>query len=232
MSVHEIESKESSSDCDSKNKMYRRVTAAAADPKLSSLLPLVALVDTENYMLRGIGRPVSATPPSATNSNSTTTTTTTANIISSTINFDNNFLQQLDGDMDIVDSNTTVTSATTPSNAVHNNTNSNNINNINNTTTGSSTATTNTNRIHDTDVCWTRNTTDISTGGFCARILSFHSLLCSCELSCCCNCGPLCSTDCHACFHNFCLRFFPNYTCQRDNDALPPAILDYDKVCT
>lgn len=216
MSVHEIESKESSSDCDSKNKMYRRVTAAAADPKLSSLLPLVALVDTENYMLRGIGRPVSATTTTttATTTPPTTATTTTANIISSTINFDNNCVQ-FDGDMDI---NDTTTSSST-SNLPHTNSN-----NINNTTTN--------NKIVDTDVCWTRNTTtDISSGGFCARILSFHSLLCSCELSCCCNCGPLCSSDCHACFHNFCLRFFPSYTCQKDNDALPPATLDYDKVC-
>ncbi|CAH1153755.1 unnamed protein product [Phaedon cochleariae] len=35
--------------------------------------------------------------------------------------------------------------------------------------------------------------------------------------------------DCHACFHNYCLRFFPDYLCQKDNDVLPPVTLDYDK---
>ncbi|XP_057661841.1 phosphatidylinositol 3-kinase regulatory subunit alpha isoform X1 [Diorhabda carinulata] len=35
--------------------------------------------------------------------------------------------------------------------------------------------------------------------------------------------------DCHACFHNFCLKFNLQYMCQKDNDALPPVTLDYDK---
>lgn len=64
----------------------------------------------------------------------------------------------------------------------------------------------------------------------CARIVSFHSKLCKCVITCCCNCGPLCSVDCHACFHNYCLDFFADYPCQKDTDALPPVTLDYDKV--
>ncbi|XP_060515807.1 phosphatidylinositol 3-kinase regulatory subunit alpha isoform X2 [Cylas formicarius] len=35
--------------------------------------------------------------------------------------------------------------------------------------------------------------------------------------------------DCHACFHNYCVRFFSNHVCQKDNEALPPVTLDYDK---
>ncbi|XP_019865910.2 phosphatidylinositol 3-kinase regulatory subunit alpha isoform X2 [Aethina tumida] len=35
--------------------------------------------------------------------------------------------------------------------------------------------------------------------------------------------------DCHACFHNFCARYFSKYPCQKNKDALPPATLDYDK---
>jgi hypothetical protein len=38
----------------------------------------------------------------------------------------------------------------------------------------------------------------------CARPLSFHSLMCSCNLTCCCMCASLCSPDCHACFHSIC----------------------------
>jgi len=33
----------------------------------------------------------------------------------------------------------------------------------------------------------------------CARPLSFHNLMCSCNLTCCCMCASLCSPDCHAC---------------------------------
>ncbi|CAG9855406.1 unnamed protein product [Phyllotreta striolata] len=35
--------------------------------------------------------------------------------------------------------------------------------------------------------------------------------------------------DCHACFHNYCVSFYPEYLCQKDADALPPVTLDYDK---
>ncbi|CAH1121068.1 unnamed protein product [Ceutorhynchus assimilis] len=63
----------------------------------------------------------------------------------------------------------------------------------------------------------------------CARVISFHQILCSCDPSCCCKCGTSCSTDCHSCFHNYCSRFFSSYHCQRDNETLPPATLDYDK---
>ncbi|XP_045482922.1 phosphatidylinositol 3-kinase regulatory subunit alpha-like [Harmonia axyridis] len=38
----------------------------------------------------------------------------------------------------------------------------------------------------------------------CGRLLSFHTLLCNCDVSCCCMCGSVCPSDCHACFHNFC----------------------------
>ncbi|XP_072402257.1 phosphatidylinositol 3-kinase regulatory subunit alpha-like isoform X1 [Diabrotica undecimpunctata] len=38
--------------------------------------------------------------------------------------------------------------------------------------------------------------------------------------------------DCHACFHNFCLKFCNQHLCQKDTDALPPVTLDYDKQIT
>lgn len=72
------------------------------------------------------------------------------------------------------------------------------------------------------------NTTGTSTS--CARTLSFHELLCTCHMSCCCMCGSLCSPDCHACFHSLCVRFAANYVCQRKSDVLPPATLNHDKV--
>lgn len=64
----------------------------------------------------------------------------------------------------------------------------------------------------------------------CARTLSFHALLCTCYMSCCCMCGSLCSPDCHACFHSLCVRFAANYVCQRNNEILPPATLNHEKV--
>lgn len=63
----------------------------------------------------------------------------------------------------------------------------------------------------------------------CARTLSFHALLCTCYMSCCCMCGSLCSPDCHACFHSLCVRFAANYVCQRNNEILPPATLNHEK---
>ena len=65
---------------------------------------------------------------------------------------------------------------------------------------------------------------------YCARIFSFHSLLCTCRISCCCMCGSLCPPDCHACFHKVCLPLASNYICQRNPDVLPPATLDNNKV--
>uniref|UniRef100_A0A6P7GN99 Protein kinase C delta type-like n=1 Tax=Diabrotica virgifera virgifera TaxID=50390 RepID=A0A6P7GN99_DIAVI len=35
--------------------------------------------------------------------------------------------------------------------------------------------------------------------------------------------------DCHACFHNFCLKFCKQHVCQKNTEALPPVTLDYDK---
>ncbi|XP_047101882.1 phosphatidylinositol 3-kinase regulatory subunit alpha [Schistocerca piceifrons] len=55
-----------------------------------------------------------------------------------------------------------------------------------------------------------------------ARTTSLHTLVCSCHLSCCCMCVSLSATDCHACFHNVCLRFASNHVCQRNNEILPP----------
>lgn len=64
----------------------------------------------------------------------------------------------------------------------------------------------------------------------CARTMSFHALFCSCHMSCCCMCGSLCSPDCHACFHSLCVRFAANYVCQRNSDVLQPVTLNHDKV--
>lgn len=82
----------------------------------------------------------------------------------------------------------------------------------------------------DTDVFWDWGTNNNDSVDICARVYSYHHLLCSCNMTCCCNCFNLCSPDCHACLHNCCLRFSADYPCQKDNDSLPPVTLDYDKV--
>lgn len=64
----------------------------------------------------------------------------------------------------------------------------------------------------------------------CARTLSYHTLLCSCHLSCCCMCDSLCPPDCHACLHAVCVRFANNHVCQRNTELLPPVTLAKDKV--
>ncbi|KRT86539.1 hypothetical protein AMK59_2291, partial [Oryctes borbonicus] len=72
----------------------------------------------------------------------------------------------------------------------------------------------------------------LSTAGSCARILSFHSMICTCCVSCCCMCGSLCSPDCYACFHTLCTRFAANYSCQNDTNSTnvtPPVTLDSEK---
>lgn len=67
-------------------------------------------------------------------------------------------------------------------------------------------------------------------GGFCARIVSFHRFLCSCELSCCCMCGSFCSSDCYACYHDMCARFAAKHVCLKNDDTPPPVTFDHDKV--
>lgn len=64
----------------------------------------------------------------------------------------------------------------------------------------------------------------------CARAVSFHTLLCSCRMSCCCMCGILCSPDCHTCFHKLCIGFAANYACKKNSDKLPPVTLHHEKV--
>lgn len=78
-------------------------------------------------------------------------------------------------------------------------------------------------------------TTDevLSTADSCARILSYHSMICTCCVSCCCMCGSLCSPDCYACFHKLCTRFAADYSCQNDSSStnvIPPVTLDSEKV--
>ncbi|RZC32023.1 hypothetical protein BDFB_000061 [Asbolus verrucosus] len=68
--------------------------------------------------------------------------------------------------------------------------------------------------------------------GFCARIVSFHPLMCSCEMSCCCMCGSFCSSDCFACFHEMCARFAAKHVCLKNEEAPPTTTLDHDKVST
>ncbi|KAJ8980585.1 hypothetical protein NQ317_018712 [Molorchus minor] len=180
MNVNDIETLESADSEQAKIKMYRRLTTAA-DSKFASLLPFVN-IDAENYMLRGIGRPVLPSSEAGATSNG-------------------NMEHQVSG-------SGSGTALTTSASACK--------------------------KKCETDIFWGWGT-DVAGGDgvdCCARILSFHSILCSCEMSCCCKCVTLCSIDCHACFHNYCLRFFPKYLCQKDNDVLPPATLDYDKPIT
>ncbi|KAL3289657.1 hypothetical protein HHI36_023065 [Cryptolaemus montrouzieri] len=62
----------------------------------------------------------------------------------------------------------------------------------------------------------------------CGRLLSFHSLLCNCDLNCCCMCGSICPLDCHACFHNLCTRKSSNL-CQNDPDVYKLLTFNFDK---
>lgn len=61
----------------------------------------------------------------------------------------------------------------------------------------------------------------------CARPLSFHNLMCSCNITCCCMCATLCSPDCHACFHS--LR--DKHTFQK-SDVVPQLAGNKKKVST
>lgn len=73
----------------------------------------------------------------------------------------------------------------------------------------------------------------LSAASSCARILSFHSMLCTCCVSCCCMCGSFCSLDCYACFHRLCTEFAANYACQNDSSTTNhsgPATYDIEKV--
>ncbi|XP_044764961.1 phosphatidylinositol 3-kinase regulatory subunit alpha-like [Coccinella septempunctata] len=61
----------------------------------------------------------------------------------------------------------------------------------------------------------------------CGRVLSFHSLLCNCDVTCCCMCGSLCPLDCHACFHNFCTK--SSNLCQKNPDVHLSRTFNFDK---
>lgn len=54
----------------------------------------------------------------------------------------------------------------------------------------------------------------------CARTLSFHSLFCSCHISCCCSCDSLCPPDCHDCIRAICVKFSGTYTTYPLQDVL------------
>ncbi|XP_065214145.1 phosphatidylinositol 3-kinase regulatory subunit alpha isoform X2 [Planococcus citri] len=63
----------------------------------------------------------------------------------------------------------------------------------------------------------------------CARTVSFHALLCSCKLTCCCMCDFLCPSDCHACLHGVCAQFVRNYQCVKSNILAPINNFNIDK---
>lgn len=63
----------------------------------------------------------------------------------------------------------------------------------------------------------------------CARTLSFHSLFCSCHISCCCSCDSLCPPDCDDCIRAICVKFTASYHCHSHSEILPPSTLR-DKV--
>lgn len=204
MSVHETDSQESS-DCESLNtkKMYERVVHATESKVLN--MPIV-FHDSENYMLRGVNRPVQARcTAEVTYTSSDDRTSYTVESCVSSVEECSLPVDACAGGGTVPDNrdNCPPPDAVEPATAAA-------------AKTGCS--------------LFLMDDTDNVGNDRCARILSFHSLLCSCEKSCCCNCGTFCSTDCHACFHNFCARYFSKYPCQKNKDALPPATLDYDKV--
>lgn len=71
---------------------------------------------------------------------------------------------------------------------------------------------------------------DVSTTT-CARVMSLHTLFCTCNISCCCMCGSLCSPDCHACYHKLCARITTT-ACHKNGEPLPKFAVDNDKVST
>lgn len=64
----------------------------------------------------------------------------------------------------------------------------------------------------------------------CARTASFHALLCSCRLTCCCMCDFLCPAECYDCLHGICSRIIARYPCTRSHILRPVNIAAADKV--
>lgn len=64
----------------------------------------------------------------------------------------------------------------------------------------------------------------------CARTLSFHSFLCTCQLSCCCMCDSLFPPDCDACLMGVCIHLTTTHLCQRTIDIFPTVFSLKDKV--
>lgn len=64
----------------------------------------------------------------------------------------------------------------------------------------------------------------------CARTVSFHALLCSCKLTCCCMCDFLCPSDCHACLRGVCAQFVHDYPCVKSTILAPIKTFPIDKV--
>lgn len=91
--------------------------------------------------------------------------------------------------------------------------------------------------LRETMRCFATTTTSSTEAGIepdvsstsCARVMSFHTLFCTCNMSCCCMCGSLCSTDCRACFHKVCASFTTT-VCQKNGEPLPKLTVDNEKV--
>lgn len=87
--------------------------------------------------------------------------------------------------------------------------------------------------------------------GECARLVSFHRNMCWCGALmkgvkivdegveeayngplCCCMCGSLCPTECHACFHVVCAEYSGQHLCQWGSKGrgLPGQVFDREKV--
>lgn len=69
----------------------------------------------------------------------------------------------------------------------------------------------------------------------CARTISYHKLLCSCQLSCCCMCGNFCFTDCQSCYQILCSHYSVLNGCQKTVEISNSTIHDgnkNEKVCS
>lgn len=96
-----------------------------------------------------------------------------------------------------------------------------------NTTTSNTTLNTKRSLLPDASLS---NQNDVLNSG-CARTLSFHTLLCTCYISCCCMCTSFCSADCHSCFHSLCVRYAASHACLRTtDDSQQGPTQDCDKV--
>lgn len=185
--------------------------AASSNPGLSSTLPSLVTVDSENYMLRGI----SPSPDKQSRNAAMDILDQLDHPVLATSTLDISFSGSAESSADSASSTDDSAGAIGINGA----------NDITITSASSSSVLTSSS-VDDDDIA--------ESSSYCARTLSFHALLCTCRVSCCCMCGSFCSPDCHVCFHKVCRWYANGYECVKSQGQaqtvhpLQPT-LDYEK---